>query len=247
MENQLLKNLKVISPSYKRADLCTSHKLFPKDIFYYAVEESEYDLYKSKGFNCIPLPKRNPQNIASARNCILNQRNSKYITMIDDDCRGFFWRLRRKRVQLSMDDILKFMSIGYQMAEDSDSGLWGINLNSDPLAYQVNNPFYFSSPVLGTFSNIIDEDLRYDESITLKEDYDYFLQQMEKYRKVLRFNYLYYVVDHLKLSGGCQTYRTKEEEERQKILLQKKWGSDIVQYNPRKDRNTTNMIIKSPI
>ncbi len=245
MDNLSSVDFRIYSPSYKRVDLATSHKLFPKEIFYYAVEDDEVDAYKAKGFNVMPLPKRDVQNIASARNCILDQRETQKIVVVDDDLFGFYWRIKRKRVKLSIEDTMHFIQNGWDMAEDTGVGLWGINLNTDPLAYQPNLPFHFSSPVLGTFSCISDEELRYDESITLKEDYDYFIQQMKKYRKVLRFNYLHYDCDHLKMAGGCQEYRTHEEEERQKVLFQQKWGSDIVKHNPRKDRNTTNMIVKT--
>jgi hypothetical protein len=239
-----LPDFRIYSPSYKRPTTCKSHKLFPRELFYYAVEEKEVEDYERAGHRVISLPKRSPQNIASARNCILRQRETKKILVVDDDLTNIRWRLHRKRVDLDISEIMKVLINGFEMAEDIQCGLWGINLNTDPLAYQQNNPFHFSAPVLGTFSAILDDGLWYDESITLKEDYDYFIQQMQKYRRVLRFNYLHYECDHLAMAGGCQEYRTEEEEERQKLMFQKKWGSKIVKHNPRKDRDTTNMIVK---
>ena len=235
---------RIYSPSYKRADLCTSHLLFPRELFYYAVEENEFDEYSRRGHNCISLPKRNPQNIASARNCILDKRITKNIIMVDDDLTSIRWLLKRKDIVLDNASIIKLIKTGFEMASDAKCGLWGLNLNTDPLSYHVNKPFSFSLPVLGTFSGILDDSLRYDENITLKEDYDYFIQQMMKYRKVLRFNFLHYECDHLKMKGGCQEYRTLNEESRQKVLLQEKWGSKIVKYNYIRKGESTNMIVK---
>jgi hypothetical protein len=43
-----------------------------------------------------------------------------------------------------------------------------------------------------------DNDIRYDERIPLKEDYDLSLQHLNKFRKVLRFNKYFYKVKQSK-------------------------------------------------
>jgi hypothetical protein len=77
----------------------------------------------------------------------------------------------------------------------------------------------------------LDTTVRYDEQITLKEDYDYFLQMLFKHKRVLRINYLSYLCDHQKMAGGCQIYRTNEKEKENFDLFQKKWGSKLVRKN----------------
>lgn len=62
----------------------------------------------------------------------------------------------------------------------------------------------------------------------LKEDYDYSLQILNKYRKILRFNKYHYVCGHIKVKGGCASYRTSDKELEQAQKFQAKWGSRIV-------------------
>jgi len=73
-----------------------------------------------------------------------------------------------------------------------------------------------------------DKDIRFDDRLGLKEDYDYSIQVLRKFRKILRFNKYHYVSAHIKKKGGCASYRTMKKEEEQAILFQKKWGKAIV-------------------
>ena len=62
----------------------------------------------------------------------------------------------------------------------------------------------------------------------LKEDYDMTLQHLNRYRKVLRANKFWYDVKQVEQSGGCAVYRDVEREREQFVMLQRKWGEDIV-------------------
>ena len=74
----------------------------------------------------------------------------------------------------------------------------------------------------------VNNELRFDERLPLKDDYDYCLQNLNKYRKILRFNYACMIKkDHGNL-GGCADYRTMSREMDQLKLLQKKWANKIV-------------------
>lgn len=70
--------------------------------------------------------------------------------------------------------------------------------------------------------------LRYDETLPLKEDYDFFIQNVQRYGGVVRFNAVNYLCDHQKMEGGCQVYRTKEKERENMEALIAKWGSDVI-------------------
>jgi hypothetical protein len=130
----------------------------------------------------------------------------------------------------------------------------------DKSAYRENTPFSYLSPILGTFCGIFsDSVIRYDERFSLKEDYDFFLQHVNKYRGAMRFNAYQYIVDHKKLAGGCATYRNMQKEIEQFNLLKRKWGEDIVatqhvdgrhqneSRNSRKHKFDTNPLIRVPI
>jgi hypothetical protein len=82
------------------------------------------------------------------------------------------------------------------------------------------------------------------------------IQQVNKYRRVLRVNKFYYQKKSAQQTGGCSVYRNIEKEILQIKNLQKKWGNRIVKF----DNNSTqshgsikkknfdiNPIIKIPI
>ena len=122
-----------------------------------------------------------------------------------------------------------------------------MNLLPDKGAYREYTPFSLTVPILGPFQAFNNLDLRYSESLPLKEDYDLSLQVLNKYRKTLRFNaYHYYVKQHTNI-GGCADYRTLEREKAQIIAFQKKWGKQIVQEDKSSKGFDINPIVKIPI
>lgn len=222
----------IYSPSYKRSDVCITHKLFEGfDNFYYVVRQEEEDLYKKHNIPLKIIPKNSVKDIATTRNYILKNRKTKYIIMVDDDIQKFEWNYKRQFKILDSNKLKHIFNYAFEMAESCNAGLWGMNLQRDPKLYRTMTPFSFSRPVLGPFVALLDDSLEYDESLPLKEDYDFFIQQMNKYRKALRFNFLSYLADHYELKGGCQTYRTRDKEIEQNNLLIKKWGSKIIKSN----------------
>ena len=132
---------------------------------------------------------------------------------------------------------MELLDIGYQMAEDMNISLWGINLQSDPKFYRNYSPFSMLSPILGTFSCHLKPEIRYDEGLFLNEDYDFFLKTINQYRKTLRFNKYYYMADHLDMKGGCGSYRLKDTEIEQAIIMQKRWGKKVFKFDISKSTN----------
>lgn len=237
----------VYCPSYKRSKIAISHKLFQKEMFTYVVREEEKDLYSHLGVNLMTIPKdAGVKDISTTRNWILNNKKTKYLVTVDDDMKSLYWIKQRKYYELNQFDIIKMIEVGFQLSEDCGAGLWGLNVLVDPMAYRQNMPISFSKVILGPFMGILDSDLKYDERLPLKEDYDFFLQQLNKHRKCVRLNMFSYQVDHQKLEGGCQTYRSLEREEEQNILLRQKWGSNIIKDN-HLNPDSINMIIRPGI
>lgn len=218
-------------PSYKRADTAITHKIFRPKNFVYVVREEEADAYKKLGRELAIIPSGSVSNISQTRNWILDNSKEQHIIMLDDDMSYLNTIYKRARVHLNPDQIDTMICQMFEFSAAIDTGMWGLNLVDYPMSYAINSPFSFDKPVLGPFSGHVIDELRYDEVLYLKEDYDFFLQKIDRYGSVLRANYVNYVVDHFKLAGGCQTHRTMEDERRQQRLLQEKWGSKIVRYN----------------
>jgi len=241
-----LKNYKIYSPSYKRAKIAISHKLFKPEKFCYVVREEEFHLYSSTfpQTEIVPIPTGLVSNISDTRNWILKNKTTDYVVMVDDDMKAIEWNLGRSFKKLCAEQIDHVISNMFLLAQESGCGIWGMNLLRDPKAYRQHTPFSFGNPILGPFTGVLDCSVEYDPILSLKEDYDFSLQQIMKHRRALRVNFLTYLVDHQSLEGGCQTYRTSEKEKEQNILLQKKWGSKVIRKN-KNNPGSINPIVKT--
>jgi hypothetical protein len=240
-----LLDYKIYCPSYRRAHTCTTHKFFSPRRFCYVVREEEADQYCAAhpAIEIVPIPRGAVTNVADTRNWILENASRDYLVMVDDDYKSIRSLHQRKLAYLTPEEVHCQIINGFQLALDAGVGLWGINVNGDPKQYSVIRPFQFKSAVLGPFQAVIDRSIRYDVNIPFKEDFDYFLQHMQKYGKVLRIDYLHYDVDHQKLEGGCNVERTLEKERENFILLKQKWGS-IVRTNRQTKRASVNPIVR---
>ena len=96
--------------------------------------------------------------------------------------------------------------------------------------------------------------IRYDETLPLKEDYDLAIQHLNEYRGILRLNGYHYICEQSTNKGGCASIRNRQREKEQFDLLQKKWGSEIVREDTSNKGKTKkvkkfdyNPIVKVPI
>lgn len=127
------------------------------------------------------------------------------------------------------------------------------NVNSDAMAYRHYSPFSTTSYIGGPFQAFLNNPIRYDERLPLKEDYDITLQHCNKYRGALRVNAWHYIVRQSEQQGGCANFRNYIREKEQFELLRRKWGAQIVREdkqnlsNKKKLQIDYNPIIKIPI
>jgi len=235
--------MKVIIPSYKRADSVITGKYLTKAIICCPVSQAE-DYKKHNQNELLIIPDELDGNVSKKRNWILNNVKDDIICMIDDDVSAIAMYENDKRVILSEDEVYDFIEKYSEIAKAVGTCLWGVNLLKDKIAYQEFRPFNFLVPVLGPFSVHLNNPCRYDERLILKEDYDMSLQVIQRYRKLMRVNKFHYIVKQYRdgNSGGCTSYRNMEKEKQQMALLKSKWGK-IVQI-PKDDINP---ILRMPI
>lgn len=237
---------KIMSPSYKRGSICSTHKYLPE--LYYVVSESEADQYEEMHDRVIAIPDSQQGSYAKVCNWILENADTDHIIIVDDDLKCFNRYNNQVLCRLSTDEAMEFIEHGCAMAEQLDVRYWGMNIVSDKGAYREYTPFALRAYLGGPFQAHYKNDLRYDEAMKLKEDYDMTLQVLNKYRRNLRFNMYSFTSDQHGMVGGCATYRTIEVEKAQNKALQKKWGSKIVREDSStKQQYDINPIIKIPI
>lgn len=255
--------ISVNAPSYKRsADVKTLAYLPYCRIW---VDEGEYDDYKRNypESEIIACPKGVQGNLCRVRNYILKEefaRGMDAVLIIDDDLLHID-RFTMKdgygyvAEKVTADELPIMIEKYSLMAEDMGAKFWGVNCNDDYMAYMHNTPFSTVYYIGGPFQCFLKgNECWYDENLPLKEDYDMTLQQLNKYRCVLRVNSYHYICKQSEQAGGCAAYRNREREMQQLKALQEKWGSDIVKVDKSNKGRTNkkhqfdyNPIIKVPI
>ena len=235
--------MNVIIPSYKR-----SHDLKGKDYFYmakYCVPESQKQQYIDVvgADRVITLPDEDDGDIVKKRNWIL-KNIPRPLIMIDDDVKSINYYNNRKAKNdgnhvnhvLDKNLLMDFFIHNFQLAEDFGCKMWGLAQNEDNRIYKEFLPFNLSNIILGPFQAHLEHDLIFDKRVGTKDDYDMALQQLQKYKKVLRLNKFHYLCEHGDNKGGIVSYRSKDKEIEYCKNIMLKWGKKIIQYQipPRK-------------
>lgn len=240
----------VVVPSFGRAGGVTTVDVFPGGVI--VVPNRQVDAYRKQEipdtWEIVGIPDEQDGNISRKRNAILDLYPGRDLVMVDDDY-SFLGRHMGhvEFIHQDADQIGHLLSEGFRMTRELGTVLWGIALNWDPRTFQSMRPFSLTNVVLGPFHAWTAErpkDIRYDEDLWLKEDYDASLQVLRRYHRILRMNMFHYYVDHQNRLGGIVGQRNMGEEVRQLRRLQAKWGSDIVHLELHR---SVNPIVRSPI
>ena len=214
--------IKYFSPSFKRPEKSKTQLLFNEVTL--VVCESQADEYIANKNRVWVVPDSAQGNLCRIRNYILDKNtDADCVVLMDDDYNSFNRFNKQKNEKLTELGFYEFVENACIMAKDVGAKFWGVNCLSDKGAYREHTPFSFVAYIGGPFQCFMKgNELRYDENLPLKEDYDMTLQQLNKYRKVLRFNAYNYDVKQAKQVGGCATYRNVEKEKSQLQALQNK-------------------------
>jgi len=243
--------ISINAPSYKRANGVDVGKYIPNVNIW--VCETEYDEYveANPDLNIIPVPAGVQGNLCRIRNYILDTEfrlGFDAVCLVDDDLAYIGYFEKNARVRLEVQQVEDFIRRYAIMADEFGIKLVGVNVGNDKQFYREYTPFNFVAYIGGPFSIHIKNDLRYDERLPLKEDYDLSLQHLNKYRKVLRLNKFFYSVKQggsgSGQTGGCAVIRNLEKENQQFELLQKKWGSKIVKKHDSSNVNHVTTKVK---
>ena len=203
----------------------------------------EYEEYKKNNpkAEIISCPDGVQGNLCRVRNYILEtefKNGADVVLIIDDD----FTCLRRYDYNeldgfgyephiISKDEFIPMIEKYSIIAKDLGAKFWGVNCNSDPMAYRHNTPFSTRSYIGGPFQCFLKRNrCWYDERLPLKEDYDMTIQQLNMERVVLRVNAYHYLCKQSEQKGGCAAYRNRQREEEQLEALQKKWGGQLLRW-----------------
>lgn len=232
-------------PTYGRAGKMLTHKIFPEAVIVCPESQLKDYEYSYPAMKFMPCPDSVEGNMAKKRQWIKDNAKKDWFIMCDDDLKFFQGIEDRKPYTLDREHLGHLFLNAFIMAEELGTVLWGINLQTDPMFYKETSPFSLLSVVLGPFSGHIKEKkCKYDYRLPTKEDYDYSLQVLYHYKKILRFNKYAYMASHINNEGGSVSFRRLKLEEDQNILLQKKWGKKVIKFDMSKDIDP---IVKIPL
>jgi len=218
----------IYCPSWKRGRTAFTHEHLSQAR--YVVAESQRDEYDGKPIWVAPDSAQG--NLCRIRNWILDNAPEPWILLLDDDFSGLVRWDGNRKVDLSEEQTMEHIEHGFTLAEEWGCVFWGVNCIPDKGAYREYTPFSLTNYIGGPWQAFIGPpEVRYDEALPLKEDYDLTLQVMNRWRKALRINFLYYKVKQHTNTGGCADYRTMEREVEQFEALRRKWGSQIVRMD----------------
>ena len=104
----------------------------------------------------------------------------------------------------------------------------------------TSNRFFYTKPIstqvfcIASLCVVLPDDIRFDETIPLKEDYDFTLQHISRHGGVVRSDDLLAFYKHYSNKGGAVGYRNDKTEQAAIAILRRKWGNAI-RTNPRRE------------
>ena len=242
--------IKIFAPSYKRPEKSITQITYP--FVKLVVRESEADKYRKNGNDIVVCPDSAQGNISRVRNWILDNLfddKTDCIIIVDDDCKAISRWQNQDNTKFSENELIDFCEKTSVVCDELNFKLWGLNTVTDKGAYREYTPFSFIQFIGCPFhAHIKGTELRYDEDLPLKEDYDFTLQNIKKFGGCLRVNFANYDVKQSEQEGGCANMRSLKKEKQQFYALQKKWGKDIIKRDKGSKRSFDfNPIMKVPI
>lgn len=230
--------IKYYVPSYGRADTIKTLKYLSKAIA--LVSPKEYDDYiKNNEYakdRILKLPD-GVQGFGKGRclNYMLDNLwdDADQLIIIDDDVSCVMAHMKNEKDrEVSEEEFYEICENICLLAKEWGCGIWGLSPNSDPMVYDEFKPFRLHAYLDGAITGYVEKnELRYDEKLTIKEDVDYFLQNLKKYHKALRVEKYYLKDEAFTNKGGCYDLRNSETEKQQFMEMQKKWGVDVIRPN----------------
>jgi hypothetical protein len=208
-----------VIPSLNRPDRVITLNLIlatGRPIYIFVHTEEQKALYRAS----IPDEKKvqivvtNAKGIGNHRNVILDHfdKGSRLVAM-DDDVQAILKLEKNWTLQpLGPRELNEFIEHAFDIAARNNTKLWGV--------YPIPNHYYMSPRldpkgfIIGAFCGIETSDLRYDPTLYVKEDYDFTIKHILRYRKIVRFNQYAVKAQHYTNKGGCMEYRTDKIEQK---------------------------------
>lgn len=183
-----------------------------------------------------PPPGASP--LSRARNTALDHAEAAghLCCQVDDDLRALY-RLTADRTRAPAQWPTVRQALAAALTGDQAPYLAGIAPTSNPLSArhtQTDWGFVIGSLCLTRPGSGV----RFDETLPLKEDYDYTCRHLEAHGRIARLNWLFADMAHYTNRGGAVAYRTAALEARTAARLLERWP-DYLKPHPRRDHEVS--------
>jgi hypothetical protein len=201
-----------------------------KQKYVFCVKIGEGELYKKNGCKNV----YETGTLIQSRNAALDMafKENKICVQLSDDLKKVTTNKNfEDKKQIELDIVIEKMVSVFNKIENVY--LMGIPPTSND--FFAKNKISKNTFCIGDMLFIKPNSLRFDTSLTLKEDYDYTLQHIKKYGNVFRYQKYLFEFEHYKNKGGAVDYRTEKEEQKNIKILFNKWGDKIRLNTKRKN------------
>jgi hypothetical protein len=172
--------------------------------------------------------------LCESRNRILLEAFKRGLTAVElsDDLKGLSLAIDKENKRNM--DFTESLDLIYNRMVEHGAYYGGCAPTDNLFYFNPDKKISFTKFIVGDFILIRSCDIFFDENLKLKEDYDYTLQHLYKYEKVLRCNDILASFLHRSNKGGAVAVRTSDLEQESIKRLHDKWGEQIV-LNPRRE------------
>tara|TARA_B100000900_G_scaffold350883_1_gene317686 strand:+ start:27114 stop:27830 length:717 start_codon:yes stop_codon:yes gene_type:complete len=225
-----MNNIYIIS--YKRPEIVrtydylgTGHIIVPKS--------QEKDYRKKYGDAVLSIPDKQDGSECRKRNAVIDlikEREPNGIGwMIDDDL--LYLKRKKEREVLSGDQALEVMEILQIMMEDSNITFSGFDYTEDNMKNKDFAPFSLTKFFCQMVLLNVNDGLRYDERMRVNGDLDFWVQKMQRNRRILKMNQFAAIC--YGEEGGEGSVIGWDESDRTKAhkFINKKFGFPITTWN----------------
>jgi hypothetical protein len=204
-------------------------KLVGKATWY--VGEGEGEAYTAQGATKVI----ESGGLCESRNAILNDAfaNGCFALELSDDLKKLEMAVDKENKNKKQLKIKEAVELMLEAAEKNGAKMVGTAPTNNAYFFNPSKPYHTQAFIVGDMILVEPTELRFDENLKLKEDYDYTLQHIVKYGCVARVNALMPTFVHRSNAGGACDYRNARREQRAIRYLKAKWG-DFIADNPRR-------------
>ena len=196
------------------------------------VDRDEKQIYEQHGARSV-VPSG---ALCESRNAILNDAfaNDCIALELSDDLKKLELAVDKENKNKKVLNINEAIQMMIDAAEKNGAKMVGTAPTNNAYFFNPKKPYHTQAFIVGDMILVLPTELRFDENLKLKEDYDYTLQHIVKYGCVARVNALLPTFLHRSNSGGACHYRNARREQRAIRYLKSKWG-DFIADNPRRE------------